>query len=116
MKITLDTQGAVTIEDVEPTNLKELLELIKILKNGAAAPPPSDEVVRTWDEKQPPAELSEPLYAAWEALNDGMLTANGVAVQLGIPKATATWRLRRLMDLGVAQRVGRGQYVPVTAS
>jgi Fic family protein len=60
--------------------------------------------------------ISAKLNATLNMLQDNDIvdgiSADEMGKWLGVPRATATWRLRKLEDLGLAHRVKRGHYRP----
>ena len=99
MKITLDMLGGIVIDGVTPEDLPGLLKIVEAAQSSVGQKKLTTTV-----------ELSPKLHEAHQSLANGMLTVNGVAVELGISKPTAHRRIRKLIELGAARRIARGQY------
>lgn len=113
MKVIVSPNGDVIFET---DDVEQALSMVQALRNGTAQarrkkPKPEPPVEEYVEEEVP---LSLVLAETWEWLvshDDPVgIPFQEVATSLGLKHATATWRLNKLVEKGVAHKVKRGFY------
>jgi len=115
MKITVSPDGEVSFETED---VAQAAAMVAQLRNGAVKPKRSYRRRQPAPEPEPEevVQVSPAAYEAWEWLcaNDSSAGAGTgeVARGMGLKIATASWRLKKLKNAGLAHQTKRGFWRP----
>ena len=116
MKITITPNKTITVETASVDSSDQVLSIIAGLQKdiGPATPTRPDVIQKRRLRTMSPADLNADQYATWSWLVDndcpGGVHFHALSRYLGISKAAAGCRIRRLVPIGYAARVSSGHY------
>ena len=116
MKITITPNKTITVETASADSSDQVLSIIAGLQkdSGPALPTQPDVIQKRRLLRQSPADLNSDQYATWSWLVDndcpGGVHFHALSRYLGISKAAAGCRIRRLVPIGYASRISSGHY------